>query len=318
LRTIGNDEEKRMRPKSPKKHVSRHLIGQGLSLLVIGGVLVLVSMGLATNTNQAVQAVASGMRLPVPYVLGLGALLAVVGFLLRPATEDSSRAASEPVWFPADSTDFARSAVHVEPESPANPLHRGHRPPSPTWSLQVFEDIEWKRFEMLCAHLFEQAGFETRTESHGADGGLDIWLHSRHAEGPVSVVQCNHWIGRQVGADQLRELLAAMTANKVSRGTFVTTSTFTPEAEQFAAANGIHLLDGPALLALIAKRTPEQQQQLLQHAYEGEYWRPTCASCGLKMVERTARKRSTAFWGCAAYPRCRFTLPIRPAAPLAA
>jgi restriction system protein len=250
----------------------------------------------------------------VPYALALGALLAVVGYALRPPPEaESSRAASDPVWFPADSTDFARSAVQIEPESPANPMRR-IRPPSPTWSLQVFDDIEWKRFEMLCAHLFEQAGFEARMQSHGADGGVDIWLHSRHAEGPVAVVQCKHWLTRQVGVKEVRELLGVMTANKVSRGTFVTTSNFSADAEQFARDNGIHLLDCSGLLALVAKRTPEQQAELLQHAYEGEYWRPTCASCGLKMVERTARKGGAAFWGCAAYPRCRFTLPMRAAA----
>jgi restriction system protein len=300
--------------KGSKKHVSSHLITQGVSLLVMGGFLLVVSRGLAGNASQAMKAVAQGLRVPLPYVFGLGGLLAVLGYALRPSPEpESARAASEPVWFPADSTDFARSAVQVEPESPANPLRR-IRPPSPAWSLQVFDDIEWKRFEMLCAHLFEQAGFEARMQSHGADGGVDIWLHSRNAEGPVAVVQCKHWLTKQVGVKELRELLGVMAANKVTRGTFVTTSRFTEEAERFAKDNGIHVLDCRGLLALVGKRTPEQQAELLQHAYEGEYWRPTCASCGLKMVERTSRKEGNAFWGCAAYPRCRFTLPMRAAA----
>jgi len=303
-----------MHPKRSKKHVSSHLMTQGVSLAVVGGVLVMVSVVLGSNTSQVVKTVAGAMRTPAPYALGIGALLAVVGWLLRPSPEPGpGRRNSEPIWFPADSTDFARSAVQVEPESPANPMRR-IRPPSPTWSLQVFDDIEWKRFEMLCAHLFEQAGFEARTQSHGADGGVDIWLHSRNAEGPVAIVQCKHWLGRSVGVKELRELLGVMAANKVARGTFVTTSRFSEEAETFAKDNGIHLLDCSGLLALVAKRTPEQQQELLEHAYQGEYWRPTCASCGLKMVERTARKGGTAFWGCAAYPRCRFTLPMRAAA----
>lgn len=46
-------------------------------------------------------------------------------------------------------------------------------------------------------------------------------------------------------------------------------------------------------------------------AYEGEYWRPTCASCGVKMVERTARGKGDKFWGCAQYPKCRSTLQMR-------
>ena len=62
---------------------------------------------------------------------------------------------------------------------------------------------------------------------------------------------------------------------------------------------------GEALLKLIGQRTPAQQAALLEVAYEGEYWRPTCASCGTKMVERHSAKNDGSFWGCANYPRCR-------------
>jgi hypothetical protein len=44
----------------------------------------------------------------------------------------------------------------------------------------VFRLIEWRRFEALVESLFAQAGFTTRSQSHGSDGGVDIWLHSRH------------------------------------------------------------------------------------------------------------------------------------------
>ena len=44
-------------------------------------------------------------------------------------------------------------------------------------------------------------------------------------------------------------------------------------------------------------------------AYEGEYWRPTCASCGTKMVERSRSSDGGLFWGCTNYPRCKRTLP---------
>ena len=65
------------------------------------------------------------------------------------------------------------------------------------------------------------------------------------------------------------------------------------------------------MLKLIASRTPEQQAALLAVAFEGEYWRPTCASCGVKMAERAHGKRGQRFWGCVNYPRCRNTLAMR-------
>ncbi|WP_269632134.1 restriction endonuclease [Pelomonas sp. BJYL3] len=36
--------------------------------------------------------------------------------------------------------------------------------------------IEWRRFEAVVEALFKQVGFETKSQSHGADGGIDIWL----------------------------------------------------------------------------------------------------------------------------------------------
>lgn len=108
---------------------------------------------------------------------------------------------------------------------------------------------------------------------------------------------------------ELREFYGVMASNKLKRGTFATTSTYTPEALEFARANSIHTLDGAGLLQLISRRTPAQQQELLQVAYEGEYWRPTCASCGTKMVERSRSSDGGLFWGCTNYPRCKRTLP---------
>lgn len=183
-------------------------------------------------------------------------------------------------------------------------------PASNIWCPEVFDDIEWRRFEAVCEALFAQAGFETRAVSHGADGGVDLWLHSRNAQGPAAVVRCKHWHGKPVGEKELCEFHAEMVANQLQRGTYASTSTFTPEAAQFAAAHGIKAMDGAALLALIARRMPAQQKALLAVAYDGDYWRPTCASCGVQMVERTPSRGGADFWGCANYPRCLARLPM--------
>ena len=178
-------------------------------------------------------------------------------------------------------------------------------PARPTaWSKAVFDAIEWRRFEAVVEALFQQAGFETKSQSHGADGGIDIWLYSRHQPGEaVSLVQCKHW-SKRVGVDKIRELRGVMAAHKVARAQFAATSGFTPEAEAFARANGINLIDADGLLALIGKRAPEQRHTLLGVALEGDYWRPTCVKCGTKMVERTSRG-GNALWGCGDYPRCK-------------
>ena len=60
----------------------------------------------------------------------------------------------------------------------------------------------------------------------------------------------------------------------------------------------------------LARRTPEQQAALLAVAFEGEYWRPTCPSCGVKLMDRKPRSGGQRFWGCANYPRCKYTQPM--------
>jgi len=302
-----------MARRSKNRHISGQLLGMGATLLGFSVVLLVLSTMLAA-ASPILRSVGGGFRAPIPYILPLGLLLTIAGWALRPRAEGAQPVSKEPNWFPNDSTDFARSTVvEPAPSTIEQRVRTGRRPPAQQWCAQVFEDIEWRRFETLCGQLFAQAGFEPRMQSHGADGGVDIWLHSRHAEGPVAVVQCKHWHGKPVGVKEMREFFGVMASRKVARGTYATTSTFTEDAVRFAKENGIHLLDGKGLLDLIARRTPEQQEALLRHAYEGEYWRPTCASCGGKMVERNPRKGGAAFWGCAAYPKCRATLPMRSA-----
>jgi restriction system protein len=195
-----------------------------------------------------------------------------------------------------------RPRPSLEPQT--TPLPRPEPPEA--WCAEVFELIEWRRFEHLVEALFAQAGFETRTQPCGADGGVDIWLHSKNRGGAaVSIVQCKHWTVWKVSVKPIRELRGVMAAHGIARGQFVTTSRYTAEARAFARDNGIMLHDTRSLLELIASRDATQQQKLLRVAFFGEYWRPTCASCGIKLVEREAHDGGKPFWGCRHYPKCR-------------
>src|SRR5690606_8551771 len=112
---------------------------------------------------------------------------------------------------------------------------------------------------------------------------VDVWLHPGASPGtPIGVVQCKHWAA-QVGVATIRELRGVMAAHKLTRGHFATTSSFSADAVSFASANGIHLLDIDRILELIAKRPEGDQRALLAVATEGEYWKPTCVNCGIKL-----------------------------------
>lgn len=322
------------------------LVETGFLSLVAAGALWLGSLVLGGSPVLA--PVAGALRSIVWLPLTVGVVLLGIHFLVQRKAGSSINAGDEPAARPTRKPFAAMRSVPVN--SPAQRPSRhpkptnlrdtrfGHNPdkpstkisgkPSPVetvrsveaetvpykqarWSPEVFASIEWRRFEAVVEALFAQAGFETRSQSHGADGGVDVWLYSKNAEGPVSVVQCKHWRGQAITVKEMREFLGVMVSKGVRRGTYATTSRYTADALEFAKAHGINAQDGNGLLQLIAQRTTEQQTQLLEVAYEGEYWKPTCASCGVKMRERTSGKDSKRFWGCGNYPRCKRTLPMK-------
>jgi len=286
---------KQTRAKRRPERARQELAGKGWTAIFFGIVLLVVAP--AFLTGPIVGALGPALR-PAGWVaLAVGAVLLGLHYIVRRQTarvEIAPAAAHVPARRAPSSTTERRepalsTAPHVSQES--------------QWNPAVLHAIEWRRFEALCEALYAQAGFTTRSQSHGADGGVDIWLQSKHSD-VLRIVQCKHWQGK-VGVKEMREFFGVMASHQLKSGTYVTSSTFSAEATAFAKANGIHAQDGAALLKLIGQRTPEQQAALLAVAYEGEYWRPTCASCGTKMVEKPSSKNDGSFWGCANYPKCR-------------
>lgn len=139
------------------------------------------------------------------------------------------------------------------------------------WSLEVFETIDAQRFAAVCETWFAWAGFDTRTESHRSDTGVDIWLHAAKMPGPVAMVRCRHWLDKPVGLQEMKDFMAAIAPFKSVHGTYTTTSTYTPEALQFAREHGIDAVDGRGLLRRIQTRTQQRQQALLAVAIDGRH-----------------------------------------------
>lgn len=201
-------------------------------------------------------------------------------------------------------------ASRVKPDTTYS-QQKGHTVPQPNssrveWSLELLRSLEWKRFEDLCDEYSKTKGMRTQTTRLGADGGIDIRIY-RETGDPMGVIQCKAW-KKDIGVKLIRELAGVMAHEKVKNGVFITTSSFTPDATVFAAANGIILLDGKEFLNAIKTLPASDQEHLLTFATSGDYTTPTCAKCGVKMVLKNGYSE---FWGCPNYPRCRETIRIR-------
>lgn len=275
----------------------------GVKLLFLGSGLLLAPV-LVQASDPVLGAATQALRTPGWISVAAGTLILGLHFLPGHQARRRRRHTRIAIW----------EQAHREQVLPALSQGRTARDSAmalPTeWGPRVFELIEWHRFEAVCATLFAQAGFQIHRHVHSAEGSVDMWLHTSDTDQPVAAVQCKHWKRRPIPVARMRAFLGTMAAHEVTRGTFATSSTFSPEALALGRAHGINLLDGAGLIRLIQTRTPEQQAALLALALEGDFWKPSCPSCDVKLTEQAMQNTRGRFWGCPNYPACRFVLPV--------
>ena len=107
------------------------------------------------------------------------------------------------------------------------------------------------QFETFCKDLYEEHGYVAKQTSKSKDGGYDLWIEK---DGKTYIVECkcyqtNHIIGRP----QLQKLAGANQTLKADGMIFITTSSYSNEAINFANQTNIEIIDGEKLLNLIYK-----------------------------------------------------------------
>lgn len=208
---------------------------------------------------------------------------------------------------PTPSEPRQRARAADKSTASQRPVSLAEKPEFNGWTLDALKILEWKRFELLCVGYYEAMGFTVKTVPHGPDGGIDATLYKAGLDAPVAVVQCKAW-SKPVKVVEVRALAGVMHEHKVRRGVFWSLSGYVGRPVQESAERaGIQLLDGPAIIERIRALDQHKQTMLLAEAFEGDYRTPTCAACGVKMVEREGK--AVPFWGCINYPACRVRLP---------
>jgi hypothetical protein len=201
----------------------------------------------------------------------------------------------------------------VEPAALATGSQRASRPDpvKDGWSYDLLKRIEWHRFEHLVIAYEQTMGHSAELTSFGPDGGIDGQVFEAGTRTLKRVIQCKAFTNQKVGVELVRAFYGVMSLQKVSHGAFYTMSGFTNEALAIARENeNLELVDGETLLRRIRDLKLSDQIRLFEIATEGDYTTPTCASCGIKMIVKTAakgRSEGSSFWGCPNYPRCTQT-----------
>lgn len=104
-------------------------------------------------------------------------------------------------------------------------------------------------FEEWCAGLLRQNGYQAEVTPPSRDGGYDITFVDSVGRSGIAECKCfnvNHKVGRPL----IQKLVGANASMQACRLLFMTTSSFTPDAFEYAKEAGVELLDGSALVGL--------------------------------------------------------------------
>lgn len=126
--------------------------------------------------------------------------------------------------------------------------------------LERVKQVSPAFFERLVIDVLVAMGYGgTRADAGSAigksgDGGIDGIINEDRLGLDVIYVQAKRWDGT-VGRPEIQKFAGALQGQRATKGVFITTSTFTREAREFAGsiASKIILLDGERLAALMVE-----------------------------------------------------------------
>lgn len=108
-------------------------------------------------------------------------------------------------------------------------------------------------FELLCADLLRSLGREVEVTPPSNDGGYDLRA-TDPGTGRTCIVECKCYArGRSVSRPLVQKLVGANDAVGADAMLFITTSSFSAGAREYAAQVGVGLVDGDELVRLCAE-----------------------------------------------------------------
>jgi len=133
-------------------------------------------------------------------------------------------------------------------------------------------------FENLVLELLHTMGYGTSREALEAvggsgDGGIDGVISLDRLGLEKVYVQAKRW-RNQVPPSQVRDFYGALAGRRANKGVFITTSTFSPDAREFAKqVERIVLVDGVRLAALMIEHGVAVQHRVLKvPRVDGDYF----------------------------------------------
>lgn len=126
--------------------------------------------------------------------------------------------------------------------------------PAAAGAAAGIDSLSGGEFERVVANLLSRMGFQVELTKTSGDGGIDVVAHFAQPffQGRY-LIQCKRFSAlNTIGAPVIREFYGAVRADHTAvKGIFVTTSSFTEQAKEFAERVGIELIDREGLERLL-------------------------------------------------------------------
>jgi hypothetical protein len=163
--------------------------------------------------------------------------------------------------------------------------------------------VDWFHFEKLVELIYRHHGFSVRRFGGAkADGSVELIAESPAEE---FVVQCNPCQKAKVGRQQIRELLNALSANKIQKGILITLAGCSEGARLSAGEHGIRILNQSDLIETLEKSGLIGSEQLAILFSDNRIF---CPQCENELVLKMAHLRGNQLWECSNFPGCKYTL----------
>lgn len=131
--------------------------------------------------------------------------------------------------------------------------------------LETLKSIEPKRFESIVIDLMEAMNYGVgEVTRFVADGGIDGIINEDELGLSKIYLQAKRYNDGKVNEVEMRDFVGALATNNVSKGVFITTSTFADNARNSASSAHGHtivLIDGPMLAKLMREHNLGAKQK---------------------------------------------------------
>jgi restriction system protein len=144
-----------------------------------------------------------------------------------------------------------------EQETPEEALERAYLGIRETLAQEILSRVSKSSpefFERLVVELFVKMGYGGSRQDAGerigqsGDGGIDGIIKEDRLGLDVIYIQAKRWQG-SVGRPEIQKFVGALQGQRARKGVFITTSTFTQDAKDYASRidSKVVLIDGPML-----------------------------------------------------------------------